>query len=127
MPRHATALSKVLAKTGGMCVYCGCHLDDTWVVEHAVPRSKGGGNHLANRFPSCSLCNARKKDCTPEEFRSRISSRIAKAIVEAQDLVEVYRPEGSPEILAALETASVLIKEAHIAFNGDDILKEAVS
>jgi hypothetical protein len=61
---------QVLAMTDGKCTYCAATLSDAPVdgvsvklfVEHVVPASKGGPNHLANYVPSCGSCNSAKGD-----------------------------------------------------------------
>lgn len=61
---------QVLAMTDGRCTYCATIVSDTPVdgqsvklfVEHVVPASKGGPNHLVNYVPSCGSCNSAKGD-----------------------------------------------------------------
>ena len=60
----------VLAMTDGKCTYCSAAVSDNPVegqsvklfVEHVVPSSKGGPNHLVNYVPSCGSCNSAKGD-----------------------------------------------------------------
>jgi len=61
---------QVLALTGGKCTYCEATLSEAPVegqsvklfVEHVIPSSKGGPNHLVNYVPSCGSCNSAKGD-----------------------------------------------------------------
>lgn len=61
---------QVLEMTNGRCTYCDAVLSDSPVegeslklfVEHVVPSSKGGPNHLVNYVPSCGSCNSAKGD-----------------------------------------------------------------
>lgn len=59
---------QVLALTGGKCAYCAVELKDgggeadQFCIEHVVPASKGGPNHLSNYVPSCRSCNNSKGD-----------------------------------------------------------------
>ena len=52
--------------TGGYCAYCNCQLEregrgpKAFVIEHVVPRSKGGPDNLENYVPACESCNASK-------------------------------------------------------------------
>lgn len=48
------------------CVYCGDGLcrdkeNKNFTVDHIVPLSKGGSNHLNNMAPCCLECNQDKK------------------------------------------------------------------
>ncbi len=40
---------------GGLCAYCKKAPYDS--LEHAIPLSRGGSNHIYNIFPSCTDCN----------------------------------------------------------------------
>lgn len=61
---------QVLAMTDGRCTYCATAVSDAPIegqsvkmfVEHVVPASKGGPNHLVNYVPSCGSCNSAKGD-----------------------------------------------------------------
>lgn len=56
--------------TNGECTYCGKQLappdrdgdGETMVVEHVIPRSKGGPDNLVNYVPACCSCNNSKGD-----------------------------------------------------------------
>lgn len=77
-----TNKDKVLRKTGGLCMYCGCFLTNKknpgikkkMTIEHMIPKSKGGLSLLKNLFPSCIDCNRYKGDLSMEEFRVLIGS-----------------------------------------------------
>lgn len=59
---------QVFNLTGGKCAYCDTQLvesggeQDQFCVEHVVPASMGGPNHLVNYVPSCRSCNNSKGD-----------------------------------------------------------------
>lgn len=74
---------RVLAKTGGVCYYCGRKLENEnvldwggkvvavqhyWNVDHMLPVSKGGTNDIENLAPACKGCNSFKGNMTVEEF-----------------------------------------------------------
>ncbi|MFM7009486.1 MAG: HNH endonuclease, partial [Betaproteobacteria bacterium] len=66
-PTNPEVRAKVLAMTDGRCAYCNCEIspgkDDgkpEFVVEHVVPKSVGGPDHLHNYVPSCPSCNSSK-------------------------------------------------------------------
>lgn len=63
-----TVRKQVFNLTGGKCAYCDTQLvesggeQDQFCVEHVVPASMGGPNHLVNYVPSCRSCNNSKGD-----------------------------------------------------------------
>lgn len=76
----------VLKITDGKCAYCGCdlktehHGSDAFVVEHVVPKSKGGPDNIVNFVPSCRGCNNAKSDRHVYHFISNVLPyRMAKA------------------------------------------------
>ena len=63
--------SKMLFKRDGhTCAYCGYTFHDSKLtVDHIIPSSRGGSDKWNNLISSCSPCNNRKKDRTPEEAK----------------------------------------------------------
>ena len=66
-PKSPEVRAKVLSLTDGKCAYCGSEISDqqgdgtgTFAVEHVVPKSCGGPDHLTNFVPACSSCNSQK-------------------------------------------------------------------
>lgn len=58
--------AEVLAKCNGHCHYCGIDLGSgPWNIDHVIPRSKGGTNHMENLVASCIPCNRAKSDTMP--------------------------------------------------------------
>lgn len=54
------------------CTYCGTPGDDrSLIVDHIVPRSKGGENSDENLTTACISCNAKKFDLAVEVFIDR--------------------------------------------------------
>jgi len=45
----------------------------SWEVDHSIPQSRGGTNHLNNLFPACIKCNRSKGDLKRKQF-----SRVMK-------------------------------------------------
>lgn len=63
--------NQVWALTGGKCFYCKVSLvangEDgdrscLFVIDHIVPKSLGGPDHLSNYVPACCKCNGAKSD-----------------------------------------------------------------
>jgi len=69
--RKKVALTKknVLLRDKYTCAYCGTHSGREMTVDHVIPRSRGGRSVWENLVASCSTCNARKGDRTPDEAR----------------------------------------------------------
>lgn len=42
-----------------------------WQVDHSVPRSRGGSDHLSNLYPACIDCNRDKSDGSTRGARAR--------------------------------------------------------
>lgn len=66
-PSDPAVRAQVLAMTDGKCAYCEAEISDQsgdgkadFVVEHIVPKSCGGPDHLKNFAPACSRCNSEK-------------------------------------------------------------------
>lgn len=53
----------------GLCTYCLQPITyQKSVLEHMLPRSRGGTDDEENLTISCKDCDVAKKDCTPLEF-----------------------------------------------------------
>lgn len=74
---HPETRDAVWRLTGGHCAYCDDPLepigknDNSFCVEHVVPRSAGGPDNLANYVPSCHSCNLSKNGSHVLEFIDR--------------------------------------------------------
>jgi CRISPR/Cas system Type II protein with McrA/HNH and RuvC-like nuclease domain len=66
MNRH-----RIFKRDNHQCVYCGSRRDLT--LDHVIPKSRGGSNDWMNLVTSCSKCNVKKADRTPEEARMKMS------------------------------------------------------
>jgi hypothetical protein len=54
----------LLERDGPDCWFCGRHMGDDVTIEHLVPRSKGGVNHLDNYALAHGECNRAAADKT---------------------------------------------------------------
>jgi 5-methylcytosine-specific restriction endonuclease McrA len=54
------------AQFNNSCAYCGS--TDNLIVEHFIPRSKGGPHALGNILPACQRCNVSKTAHDPEQW-----------------------------------------------------------
>ncbi len=72
----------VFDKTSGNCAYCEKQLAwsnygregsrGAWEVDHRIPLSRGGTDHLNNLSAACIDCNRAKGDMTAREFNVAI-------------------------------------------------------
>lgn len=75
-------LQQIYDKTKGYCFHCDKKLawknygnlkgKAGWEVDHSIPISKGGTNHLNNLIPSCIPCNRDKGTKKTSQYRKRI-------------------------------------------------------
>ena len=64
------AIAERFADFDNLCAYCGN--DKNLVIEHFIPRAKGGPHAIGNILPACHDCNTSKRDHDPETwYRSR--------------------------------------------------------
>lgn len=72
---------KVFDKTSGRCHLCGGGLfinnfgaiekKGAWEIEHSIPKSKGGTDHLNNLYPAHIDCNRSKSNRTTRSVRAK--------------------------------------------------------
>lgn len=86
-------------KTSGKCVYCDINLAEPDVgqekrkdgeplyIDHLVPKSCGGPDHMKNYVPSCQSCNSRKSAKDPVEFVFSLRKIQRRRAEEADDLI----------------------------------------
>jgi 5-methylcytosine-specific restriction endonuclease McrA len=62
--------SEIRKRQNSECFYCSTVLDRAYVLDHLVPRSKGGAHDHTNRVMACRECDGRKsnRDPTTEEL-----------------------------------------------------------
>ena len=61
---RAEMIEILLKQQGGICAGCDRAYDDPriWHLDHKLPRSEGGANHISNRALLCPPCNQAKSD-----------------------------------------------------------------
>ena len=80
------------ARQGGLCYYCKRQMvlapkkrpdlrNETFgglrcTVDHQIPLSRGGTNHIDNQVGACDSCNKRKDFRTADEFLLRIDANV---------------------------------------------------
>ncbi len=81
MKREDERLRKIFERTDGRCHLCRAKLgygkygavgrSGSWEIEHSVPRSKGGTDHLNNLYASCISCNRAKGNSSTTTARAQ--------------------------------------------------------
>lgn len=80
-PAHLT----IWKRCGGICHYCGEPMmrmpneRRSFTLDHVVPRSRGGTNHLSNLVGSCAECNNDKGSLTGDEYAAVLAVRKRNA------------------------------------------------
>lgn len=60
---------QILHRDDGRCIYCLIEIaENSFVIDHLIPMSKGGTNAKNNLVASCGPCNQRKADADADEF-----------------------------------------------------------
>lgn len=62
----SNATAARFAQFDNSCAYCGSTIQ--LIVEHFIPRAKGGPHVLGNILPACQRCNISKRDHDPEQW-----------------------------------------------------------
>lgn len=58
-------LKQKLMRRGSTCYWCGKVLEwSTATIEHMIPLSRGGSNHISNCRLACKKCNEERGDKT---------------------------------------------------------------
>jgi len=65
----ATDIDCLYINQRGLCVYCGCKLNNKYHVDHVIPLSRGGSNNPDNLVLACAHCNTSKRDKLISEWR----------------------------------------------------------
>ncbi|MFQ5452895.1 MAG: HNH endonuclease [Candidatus Zixiibacteriota bacterium] len=67
----------ILTRDNNCCQYCGT-FRSPMTVDHVIPRTMGGTDSWDNLVCSCSKCNNKKGDRTPEQARMKLLKRPSR-------------------------------------------------
>lgn len=84
MPRtpRKSQWNRAANKCEGRCWFCGVKPDPGMLtVDHAKPRSRGGGNWDDNLLPACDYCNNLKSNLLISEFRKLVKVRVIRNLM----------------------------------------------
>lgn len=80
MKRDNETLQKIFEKTDCQCHICRKRLSfrnygkvgarGAWEIEHSIPRSRGGTDHLNNLYAACISCNRSKGNASTKAARA---------------------------------------------------------
>lgn len=70
-PIRESFFTRMLARYGDCCAYCGNSLNGRVRWDHVTPLSRGGVHGEGNLLPACGGCNASKHKSTVQEWRKR--------------------------------------------------------
>ncbi|MEM7515321.1 MAG: HNH endonuclease [Planctomycetota bacterium] len=69
--KRRQTFEQLALRDGSGCAYCGHILTvKTAHIDHVVPQSQGGSDHIDNKCLACPSCNSSKGGQTPEEWNS---------------------------------------------------------
>jgi len=93
-------LRKIYDKTGGRCHICKKQLSfrnwgdpegkGGWEIDHSVPKSRGGSDHLNNLYPACVGCNREKSATTTRTSRAWHGRTKAPLSKEKEEEARVF-------------------------------------
>ncbi|MCY4587372.1 MAG: DNA methyltransferase [Bryobacterales bacterium] len=98
LPRYTVHKDALYGKQGGDCYGCGEHfLKLNLTVDHIVPLSKGGTDHVENLWLLCQACNSSKGNRSQVEFlKTRMSKRrpVLEWLVAPKRGERLFRAQG---------------------------------
>jgi hypothetical protein len=104
---------QILRRDRYTCRYCGASAPNVvLVVDHVIPRSRGGTNAAANLVTACEGCNLGKGNDLPELWLSaeieKLAAEWAKQPWDDEDDSEMYAYMDASNVLRELSAESVL-------------------
>jgi hypothetical protein len=87
--------NEVMREDGFACSYCGMKGDGlTLVVDHIIPRIKGGDNADDNLTTACIACNSKKADLSAADFieRHALDALLSPVLRSKLDTISPNKP-----------------------------------
>ncbi|WAM23476.1 HNH endonuclease [Myxococcus sp. NMCA1] len=110
---------------GSACGYCGRELNRVareGHVDHLIPLSLGGRNHIGNRVLACAACNGNEKRELPWEPFLKSKCTTPDILAARRARIDAWKAHFSadelqlpPDVLAVLEAATARVFAAYDA------------
>ena len=83
LPHYRTHKHTLFGKQEGRCAGCQTAFPfRNFTIDHIVPRSKGGHDHIDNLQLLCNACNSQKGNRSQEEFLVRLQAAGLRGVPE---------------------------------------------
>jgi len=109
----------IYLRDGLACAYCGASVEDgtQMSLDHLMPHSQGGSNHVSNLVTCYSRCNSARGDRPVEEFADATAQYLNHGVT-AQDILGhiaecIRRPlpkNEAKELIARRGSAAKVLK-----------------
>ncbi|WP_223760478.1 HNH endonuclease [Myxococcus sp. RHSTA-1-4] len=116
---------RVWSYFGSACGYCGRKLNRAareGHVDHLIPVSLGGRNHIGNRVLACAACNGNEKRDLPWEPFLKSKCTTPDAFAARRARIDAWKAHFGtddlqlpPDVLAVLEAATARVFAAYDA------------
>lgn len=70
-------IKSILSNYVSGCFYCGCE-DSQLCIDHFIPQSLGGSDHISNLVNACRRCNSGKSNRSISDYRYSVMCRESK-------------------------------------------------
>ena len=102
-----------------LCAYCGepMELDARWVMEHKIPKARGGSDDPNNLTLACNRCNIRKGRRTPDQWREHVRWQLVTTLENAALDNGLENHPITDDIRTALLDLAERLKVAPLSFD----------
>jgi hypothetical protein len=129
---HRDLFDQLVARDGGACVWCGCSLDadsQAATIDHVIPRSAGGVNHLDNYVLACGPCNSRRRAVDAADWMQvclgRLHLQHCVNIIAIQDAIERAEARGRRSLIPVPDSLPDSLPDALPSADGHTVGKGA--
>lgn len=108
-PERITAhdLRSIILESGGKCGWCTCSLlKQAFEIDHIIPLTRQGSNHVDNLALTCPDCNRRKSGKHPAQFAQEIYAQTGQFTALIQRVLAHYDMETPRQQLSLFDQSS---------------------